>query len=268
MSVYPVHDFFVENGRLFPADKFIDSGDNGGIYEVLRVVDGVPLFWEDHAERFFSSAKLADFDVNCTAQCIKKGLMELIRANQTDEGNILISYKKNLKAFFIPHTYPDPEHYEKGVECGILKAERTNPNAKVFQTVVRKKADKLIRDNGFYEVLLVDHLGRITEGSRSNIFFVKEGRVFTPPGHEVLLGITRMKTIYLAAELKIPVSEQDILLDEAGNYEAAFITGTSPKILPVNKIGHFRFNPGNEIVQQLIKSYNELIAEYIAGFKF
>ena len=105
--------------------------------------------------------------------------------------------------FFIPHKYPDKKWYETGVPCGILMAERDNPKAKVFQTSVRRKADEMIENQGLFEVLLVDRGGRITEGSRSNVFFVKNDRLFTPKGGDVLSGITRRKIISLAQEMNI-----------------------------------------------------------------
>jgi branched-chain amino acid aminotransferase len=114
-----------------------------------------------------------------------------------------------------------------------------------------------------YEVLLVDHFNRVTEGSRSNVFFVKNDSLVTPPANEVLLGITRQKTILLAKTNGIQVLEQEVTLDALPHFQAAFITGTSPKILPVAQIGKCRFDPQNQLVQQLREKYDELISDYI-----
>src|SRR5690606_31138973 len=138
----------------------------------------------------------------------------LINENKVSTGNILLSCKENLKAFFIPHKYPVPQWYETGVPCGILKAERENPNAKVFQTPVRQQADEMMEKQDLYEVLLVDHFNSVTEGSRSNVFFVKNDSLVTPPANEVLLGITRQKTIELAKKAGISINEQDVLFND------------------------------------------------------
>ena len=153
--------------------------------------------------------------------------------------------------------------YVDGAKCGILRAERENPNAKVFQTSVRQKANKLISENDFYEVLLVDSLGRITEGSRSNVFFVKENQIITPLGNAVLLGITRQKTIQLAQSLGIDFLEKEVFFNELSTFDALFVTGTSPKILPVRQVGETLFNPQNKILQTLMNGYNTLIDEYV-----
>ena len=263
----PLHSYFIHNGSIRPNAEFKPPHKTGGVYEVIRVVDGVPLFLEEHLGRFFNSARLSGTEIHFTQNDISQFLSALITENKVDEGNILLLCKKNLKAFFIKHKYPDESWYFTGVPCGILKAERTNPNAKVFQTSVRQMADELMNRDGWYEVLLVDHLENVTEGSRSNVFFVSENRLVTPPGHEVLLGITRQRTIQLAINEGIPFVERDVSLNDLPAMQAAFITGTSPKILPLNQIGNCRFNPLDNIVQQLRKAYDDLIVDYISGYK-
>ena len=263
MALLPVHNYFAYNDELLPVTQFIPSENEGGIYEVVRVSAGIPLFLEEHLERFYHSAVIANKKIKFSTSEIKHFLMRLINVNQAEEGNILISCKINLKAFFIAHRYPDTKMYKTGVECGILEAERKNPNAKVFQTTVRERANKLIETYGFYEVLLEDHLGKITEGSRSNVFFVKKNILITPPGNEVLLGITRNKTISLAHNLNIRFREEDIFYKDLHSYEAAIVTGTSPKILPIRKIEEIDFNPGHKLIRMLMEAYDELIIRYV-----
>lgn len=263
MDLLPVHKYFILNGELTGIKQFDSSGNEGGIYEVLRVVDGIPLFLEDHLERFFHSAQLAGINIGYSDTQIGDFLKILIAKNKVESGNILISCKINLEAFFISHVYPSDKMYSEGINCGILKAERENPNAKVLHTTVRNRADQIISEKGFYEVLLIDHLGKVTEGSRSNVFFVKGNEIVTPPSNRVLGGITRQKTMQLAADLNIQLVEKEVSFSELQLYDAVFITGTSPKILPVVKIDAFKFNQQNKIVGQLIKSYNELIEMYV-----
>lgn len=263
MVYYPLHRYFIYNGELRPNAAFKTFENAGGIYEVLRIENGIPLFIEDHLERFYKSASLAGKIIRFNSAEIAGFVSALVRENGIPTGNILLSCKENLKAFFIPHKYPESIWYENGVPCGILKAERNNPNAKVFQTQVRQQADELIEKEGLYEVLLVNDSRRITEGSRSNVFFVKNDCLLTPPGDEVLLGITRQKTILLAKNAGIPFYEQDIFLDDLSLFRGVFITGTSPKILPVSQIGSLSFDSGQRIVQLLREKYDELISDYI-----
>ena len=265
MAVLPFQKFFISNGELKPLKQFIPGKNEGGIYEVLRVVDGIPLFLEEHLERFYQSAELAGRNIGYSEGQIKQFLTDLIDKNKILLGNVLVTSKVNLEALFVPHVYPTTKMYNEGISCGILKAERENPNAKVFQTTVRYRADQIIAEKGYYEVLLVDHLGKVTEGSRSNVFFVSGNELITPPGRKVLMGITRQKTIKMAGELNIQIVEREVSFSELHNFSAAFITGTSPKILPIIKIDAFKFNSKNETVRLLMNNYDELINRYLKG---
>ncbi len=264
MIHFPLHSWYVHNDGLRPNTEFKPPRKTGGVYEVIRVAEGVPLFLEEHLERFFNSARLAGTAIMFTADEIGGLLNLLISRNEVTDGNILLLCKRNMKAFFIPHKYPESQWYTSGVPCGLLNAERKNPNAKVFQTSVRQMADNLMQSEGWYEVLLVDHFENITEGSRSNVFFVSGDKLLTPPGFEVLIGITRQRTIQLAKDAGIPVSEKDIALKDIAALQAAFITGTSPKILPLSQIGTCSFDPMNPVVQELRNAYDKLIDDYIA----
>jgi branched-chain amino acid aminotransferase len=267
MNYCPVHQYFIYDGEIRPNAEFTLSENVGGIYEVIRVTSGVPLFLEEHLERFHLSAALAGKKIRYTNNQIAGFMMELIDKNNTGEGNILLSCKICLKAFFIPHTYPVEKCYETGVTCGTLKAERQNPNAKVFQTTVRQLADEMIETHGFYEVLLVDAHNHLTEGSRSNVFFIKDNMLYTPPGKEVLLGITRQKVIQLAKKSGIVFREQDISVSDLDTFQAAFISGTSPKILPISQIDERKFYAQHDILQLLRKKYDAMIGEYVRSFQ-
>lgn len=266
MALFPINDFFVFNGNVKHVSEFIPSENEGGIYEVLRIVAGVPLFLEGHFKRFFNSAKIAGRAVAYSEPQIREFVKILIRKNEVEIGNVLVSCKTNLKIFFIGHNYPSDTMYQEGVECGILRAEREKPNAKVFQTPVREMANEMISKYGFYEVVLVDNSNRITEGSRSNLFFVKGNQIITSPGNNVLLGITRQKTIEIVQSLGFDFIEKEVLQDELNTFDAVFITGTSPKILPVKQIGEIIFNPQNIILQTLITNFDKLIISYINQF--
>ncbi|MDX8340214.1 aminotransferase class IV [Draconibacterium sp. IB214405] len=263
MALLPIHKYFVFNEQLQPVSTFIPAENEGGIYEVLRVVNGVPLFLDEHLRRFQHSAELAGKEIRYSGAQIEAFLNQLIVRNEVDRGNILISCKTNLKAFFIAHNYPSDEQYERGVSCGLLNAERMNPNAKVFQTEVRKLANKMMETKGFYEVLLVNHEHRITEGSRSNVFFIKGNELITPPGKQVLLGITRQKTIACAEQLSFKISEADISTEQLKSFDAAFITGTSPKILPLSEVGEKLFDVKNKVLRALMKEFDTRIEEDI-----
>ena len=264
MAVLPIRKYFSLNGDLTLCSEFIAAENEGGVYEVIRVIKGIPIFLEEHLSRFYQSAEIAGNSIPYSSDRIKNILTELISANETEEGNILLSCKTNLKAFFIQHVYPREIEFREGVRCGLLHAERQNPNAKVFQTEVRNMANMMISQQGFYEVLLVDEQEQITEGSRSNVFFIREDELLTPPASKVLVGVTRQKTIECASMLGLKFKEMEINVLDLPTCDALFITGTSPNILPVSKIGELGFDVNNHILRKLMQQFDLMITDYLA----
>jgi len=110
---------------------------------------------------------------------------------------------------------------------------------------------------------LVDRDGMITEGSRSNVFFVKGDVFYTAPASMVLEGITRQKVIECLTKLAFPVVEQAVKGNEIDKFDAAFLTGTSPKVLPVSAVGKQMFDVRNNAILKLMDIYNQMIQNYI-----
>jgi branched-chain amino acid aminotransferase len=263
-------NFFNDNGKLQPTNDFkeLESPNGVLVYEVLRVVSGVPLFLEDHIRRLKNSSAKAGFIPHLTVQAIEDGIHRLISGNRVEVGNIKIIVGEqegtvSWQAFFIPFKYPSEADYQCGVELGILSAERKNPEAKIIQPEVREKANQMLESEALYEVLLIDNEGYVREGSRSNIFFIRGETVVTPPANQVLNGITRQKVVDILHRDGYSFCEKPISLNDLAGFDAAFLTGTSPKVLPVNRIAGFRYHPRNPLCIEIIDKYDEVIKGYI-----
>ncbi len=240
------------------------------IYEVLRVMESVPLFLEQHIGRMNKSALLAGLKITFSIDQVSHAIRKLASANSIAAGNVKLVFPISLNtvaeamlAYFIPHSYPTPAMYSEGVEMLSLKAGRPNPNAKITNLSLRQKANQLIADNDIYEVLLINEQELITEGSRSNIFFIHDDTVITPPENLVLPGITRNYVIEICHKNQIPFAERNIRYPELGSLSAAFLTGTSPKVLPVRRIDGVEFSTEHPLLSRLINLYDEQIKIYI-----
>jgi branched-chain amino acid aminotransferase len=142
--------------------------------------------------------------------------------------------------------------------------ERSNPNAKIINNNFRSETDEKIKASKSYEAILVDRNNYITEGSRSNIFMVKDNCVVTAPLEAVLPGITREIIIEICKKEQINFFEENVSFKQISDLDALFITGTSPKILPISKVDDFVFKSStNIIVQSIMRHYNRIIEEYI-----
>lgn len=266
--------YYITETGVFSSDDLVlrKMNSEDAVYEVVRVMDGVALFLFDHFLRMCASLRSQGFEPLWSFSEFKEKVEALIAVNQRTEGNIKIVFLPCSDGpgqffAFISHSYPTPEMYEKGVSVGLLFAERKNPNAKVIQSSVRERANQMIQEKSLYEVLLVDRGGAITEGSRSNVFFVKAGVFYTAPEIMVLVGITRQRVIDCIKSLNFEIVEKAVAADEIGDFEAVFLTGTSPKVLPIRAIGDLQFKVDHPKVQRLMKRYDQLIDEYIKNAK-
>jgi len=253
--------------------ELLDFDNVDSVYEVIRIIDGIPLFVEKHLERFKKSAELAKLSFSLNLDEITANIAKLAHENQLPTGNVKLIYTFNSRTpdissgelfiYFIPHKYPENIDYQLGVILISLSAERPNPNAKIHNGVLRNQANELIDQKNVFEVLLTNHDGFVTEGSRSNVFFISKSKVVTPPLDLVLPGITRDVVINIIKNQLIDFEEQMIHLSQLDKFDAAFITGTSPKVLPIAAIDCYCFNPQQIILRQIIKLYDQMILDYL-----
>ena len=244
------------------------------VYEVVRVVDGLPLFLEEHINRFFASLRFNNIKSSSSERQIKSRLKALIEVNKLSMGNIRFQMvfteqgSTDFYAWVAPFFYPSKQQYEKGVDCGLYQAERPTPNSKTALHKLRKDTTAEINNKGVFEVLLHTKEGFITEGSKSNVFFIKDKNVYTSPAAAVLLGVTRTKIFELCNSLRIKIREKSIKTEDVGNFDAAFLSGTSIKLLPIKSIEGKSFNIRSQIVELLTIEYEELIIKYLNNFKW
>ncbi len=202
---------------------------------------------------------------------IREQILLLGKLNNTESGNVKLvlcfpGKKKALAVFtvfFIEHHYPTDEQYSNGVPALLYFAERDFPSAKIINMKLRSTIFKKLIETGAYEALLVDKKGYVTEGSRSNVFFVKGNSIYTAPDGTVLPGIARKYIIEACLDNSIELSYSRVHFREIDEYDAVFISGTSPGLLSLSRINDTSFQYSNKLVKTLMKVYNLKIEEYI-----
>lgn len=269
-----VNKLFLRDFKELSTNDFDEALITKGtsIYEVIRVVDGVPLFLERHLERLKKSANIVNLKLWLTDDEVREQIRRLIKLNGIEDGNAKIVFNYNSKnsflVYFLAHHYPKDDQYLNGVPTIIYHGERSNPNAKIINQNFRHEVEKKISESEVYEAILVDNNGCITEGSKSNIFMVKNNSVITAPIETVLPGITRQVIMEICKNLDIELKEQKIKEIEIKTLDALFITGTSPKVLPISKVDSLNFkSSANSIVLSIMRAYNKIIEDYIKSQK-
>jgi len=245
-----------------------------GVYEVVKVINGIPLFLEDHISRLNNSLETYYLKPLLSLRQIKTRIKALIEVNKLSSGNLkfhLLIHDNRKPDFYVwvsEYFYPTPLQYFIGVNCGLLDAVRDNPNSKTFKHRVRELADKYLKTNDEFEVILRNQSGQISEGSRSNLFFINKGVVFTSPDNMVLKGVTRQKVINICVRQKIKIEREVINMKTLPDYDSAFLSGTSINIIPINTIESVRYNINNELLTFLSDEYEKLVNEYLSNFNW
>jgi len=259
-----------DNIRISPDDRGFLFGD--GIYEVMKWYGGFFFDAESHLERLKRSLS----EVRITwpeADTFPPFAMELIRINKLEESQSLIYLQVTRGAAPRNHAFPDPE-VQPTVYAFARKTVQTGTESVPEARVILRKDIRWSRcdiksvsllantlsfqeahERGMKECIFVRD-GIITEGSRSNIFLVSDGTLYThPESGYILSGITRKNIIRIAKESGIDVREVPFPEKDLGSIQEAFITNTSAEVTPVtafesNKVGNGEPGPVTILIQK------------------
>ena len=246
--------------------------EDEAVYEVVRVMDGVPLFWEDHQVRLAASIASAGLPYLSPA-AMSHEMAILLSALGLLEGNVRIVVTETARVLHQrKHFYPPEETYWTGVPVGAMVWSRVQPDRKALRVDYRKAvAEKLAQEGPagrYFETLLVSGDGRVTEGGRTNAFFVDRsaGVVRTAPDVEVLLGVTRRHVLEAIRRAGLQVRFEAVAISDvlSGRFEAAFLTGTSIGVLPVSSVEDTQLGSAqNDAVSRIRTEYDRIVVDYI-----
>lgn len=273
MKPEPVCDYLFVNHAIqaTPAPEVFSRVDDSALYEVVKLVSGVPLFFDAHMERFRRSAALSGRDFPVPDRQVLAEITELAERNGQGQINAKLVWSRTggdelFLTYFIRSEYPGTEAYARGVHAVLFEGERPDPNIKTLRGSFRERVQDLRTASGAYEALLVDRNGFITEGSRSNLFFAREGRVWTPPAGAVLMGVTRAKVMEICREMGTPAEERPLHRDELSRVDGMFITGTTVDVLPVASVGEIRMDSvGRPQVREILGRFEAKVRGDVAA---
>lgn len=245
MSAF-LNDRFVENtsALLHVSDLSMQRGY--GVFDFLRTVNGVPLFLNDHLQRFYNSAACMYLPVQYNMQELSSIIQELIERSSISEAGIRMmltggysadSYhaaEPNLVITCNPVNTTTEQDFEKGYSVITHKYQRELPHIKSINYLMAVWLQPLLKEKQADDLLYYNPES-ITEFPRCNVFIVTQDTKLITPAKNILHGITRKNIVSLASEM-VPVEERDITIDELMNASEVFLTATTKRILPVLKI--------------------------------
>ena len=251
-------------------DRGFVFGD--GVYEVVPVIGGRLVDKAPFLERLDYSLSQVGIDWPCSRDEYLAFHDELISRNNVDQGWVYsqvtrgvaerdFAFPKGVKptvmAFTQTKNLIENPMAETGVKVVSVEDIRwKNRNIKSIALLGQVLAKQAAAEKGAYEAWMVED-GKVTEGSSSSAYIVKDGVVITRPlSREILPGIRRKVFLQLAAQHQIRVEERAFSVDEAQAADEAFLSSASNFIMPIveidgQKIGDGRPGPVSKRVREI-----------------
>jgi branched-chain amino acid aminotransferase len=281
------------NRKLVPAKEAVISVfDHGflygdGIYETMRVYDGVIFMLDEHLRRLYRSASLIGLTVPLDTDSLKTSIYDTLMANSLKNAFVRLTVSRGYGPIGLdPDLCPEPtiviitqemkdypkSFYEKGINLIIPDTRRNfkeaiNPQIKSLNFLNNILAKIEAKKKGAYEVIMLNVYGKLTEGTVCNVFFFKDGVLCTPSLEcGILDGITRRVVIDLALRDGLKVKEDEFTKEYLYSAEEVFITNSTMEVMPVSKVDDQKYAVGN-ITKLLHKAYREEVNAYVANVK-
>jgi len=275
------------DGKFYPASEAkISVFDHGllygdGVFEGIRVYDGLVFKLKEHVDRLFDSAKVIKLDIPMTKEEMVNAVVETLRINRIKNGYVRIVVTRGVGDLGLdPRMCPKPtviiiadviqiyrtEAKERGLTAIISSVRRdpvdaTSHEAKTLNYLNSILAKIEASAAGADEAIMLDHRGFVSEGTGDNIFIVKNGVVYTPPRTAgILPGITRNRVIELCEELGIKLVEKDITVTELYTADEVFVTGTAAEVMPITMINGRPIGDGKlgPVTRRLMEEFSRL----------
>ncbi|MDP2939600.1 MAG: branched-chain-amino-acid transaminase [Candidatus Omnitrophota bacterium] len=252
------------NGKLLEKNEAkISVFDHGflygdGVFEGIRVYNGLIFKLKEHIERLFESAHSLMLTIPLSKEKLIEATIHTLKANNLKnayirlcvtrgEGDLGLDPRKckgNASIVIITDKialYPE-SLYKKGMEIITVPTirnlpEALNPQIKSMNYLNNILAKIEAINCGFDEAIMLDNLGYVAECTGDNIFIVKENHLYTPPQcMGTLRGITRDTVLEIASKNRIATHEHVLTRHELYISDECFLTGTAAEIIPVVKV--------------------------------
>jgi len=267
------------NGSIIPEQEAkISCLDPGflygqGLFETMRAYEGTIFKLDNHLIRLLSGLSLVHINSSYSFIKLKETVLSTLKANNLSNAYIRLNVwqgedEVNVSIVVKEFYGYSQDIYKRGFRGKIVKyLQNENSllcNIKSFNYLQfylsRLEAEAEDAD----EAIFLNSKGYLSEGSRTNIFLVKDGDIITPPLESgCLAGITRQVVIDLVKKEMRKIYEKQVLLDELLKADEAFLTNSLLEIMPLVCVNNQAINTGlpGVITVSLLGSYRKLVDE-------
>ncbi len=272
-----------EKGKDASIDLYSQSLHYGyAVFEGIRSykVDGKAKAFKlkEHFERLQHSCSTVYIPFQYTYEQFETIVYEVLKRNNLIEAYIRplvvcsanMSLTKGQESYLILQAWEWAGGYLNN-NIRIMTSSYQRPNPKGFHITAKVAghyvnsimASQEAKNKGFNEAMLLDENGNVAEASGANIFFEKDGILYTPPKGYILPGITRATCMVIASELGITVIEKFFTPDEMEGTDAAFFCGTAAEVVAIDSLNNKPFVKewSQTNCAQIQQAYSALVKE-------
>jgi len=269
--------------RIDPMDRGFLVGDC--VFDVARTFNGKSFRMREHVDRLYRSLKYVRIDPGLSPEEMERISEEVISRNEhlrADVGDYQLwqfvtrgrgrwAHKAGPPAVGVmtrqlgfsrfAHLYQTGAHGVI-VRTKSFSADALDPKVKNFSRMNFNLAELEAGDvdpEGW--PILTDARGNVTEGVGYNVFIVTDGVIRTAGDRSVLQGVSRGAVFDIAKELGIRVAEEDLQPYDVYTADEAFLSSTSPCVLPITRVDKRPIGDGTPgpTVKRLLATWSEIV---------
>ncbi len=286
--------YYNEKSIIFYDGKYVKAAEaSTGLYGQslhygYAVFEGIKSYKTDHGtkifkakehyERLVKSAELMLIPFNYTADEMVDITYKLLEMNGLENAYIrpIVICSPNMALSKGKESYLAIEvwNWDNGYlanEMKVMTSSFERPNPKAFKIEAKVSghyvnsilACQEAKDKGFDEAIVLDADGNVAESSGANVFFEKEGKLFTAPKGSILPGITRATVFEICDKLGIPYEEKFFKPEEMRGADAGFFCGTAAEIVALDSMDNvsFKLKWEDSAASVVQKAYRHLVLE-------
>jgi branched-chain amino acid aminotransferase len=253
-----------------------------GIFEGIRSYNGSVFQLDAHIDRLYDSAKFIQLEIPISRDELIEAILATLRRNHLRDAYIRLVVTRGTGDLGI-----DPASCKRATifviaepAISILGSKGPKVYNVIIASVRRDNVDatshevkslnylnsvmaRLEANNaGANDAIMLDARGFVSEAGATNIFIVKDRRVFTPAHSSgILHGITRACIIRLCSNLGFEITERDVTPFEMQTADEVFLAGTKGEIIAIGNVNHRRIGSGGvgPMTRRLYQEFTRLV---------
>lgn len=291
--------YYNNNTLLYLDGKFVKANESKidlysqtlhygyGVFEGIRAYateEGTKVFKvKEHYERLKKSCELVNIPFNSSVEELVDATYELLQKNNLTDAyvrplvfcdpNMSLQRPNNVSIMICAWEW-GAYLGDKQLRLTVSSYCRPHPRSmKIEAKVCGHYVNSILatteaKDKGFDEALLLDSDGYLAEGPGANLFFEKEGVLYTPQLGNILPGITRATVLELAEKLGVEVVQGLFQPETLWNADSAFYCGTAAEVIGIESVDDKKFPKdwNDSLGKKIQEEYSQLVRETATTF--